>query len=207
MKLAVIFSGAPVDASLQPPVPKADYYICADAGVSLAHELGIVPDWIVGDFDSLGYVPTGEHVMAYATEKDDTDTALAIRYALSKGCQTILCYGALGGRLDHTFANLQMLRMLSRQGVQGILVDATHWISVQNPGTVRYERKDGYYFSLFSLTEQCTGVTLMGVKYPLNDAILYDTDPLGVSNEIIADVATVTITTGELLVIYAKDSE
>ena len=85
MKQAVIFAGAPVQPEQQPPVPAADLYVCADAGVKLAQALGVVPDWIVGDFDSLGSVPEGENVEPFSPMKDDTDILLAAKYALSKG--------------------------------------------------------------------------------------------------------------------------
>ena len=114
MKQAVIFAGAPVQPELQPPVPQADLYLCADAGVRLAQALGIVPDRIMGDFDSLGNVPAGENVEAFSPEKDDTDILLAAKYALSAGCSRLIFYGALGGRLDHMVANLQMLRFSGR---------------------------------------------------------------------------------------------
>ena len=84
MKQAVIFAGAPVQPEQQPPVPAADLYVCADAGVKLAQALGVVPDWIVGDFDSLGSVPEGENVEPFSPMKDDTDILLAAKYALSK---------------------------------------------------------------------------------------------------------------------------
>ena len=129
MKQAVIFAGAPVQPELQPPVPQADLYLCADAGVRLAQALGIVPDRIMGDFDSLGDVPAGENVEAFSPEKDDTDILLAAKYALSAGCSRLIFYGALGGRLDHMVANLQMLRFLADRNAQGILVDHAHWIT------------------------------------------------------------------------------
>ena len=97
MKQAVIFAGAPVQPEQQPPVPAADLYVCADAGVKLAQALGVVPDWIVGDFDSLGSVPEGENVEPFSPMKDDTDILLAAKYALSKGCRRLVFYGALGG--------------------------------------------------------------------------------------------------------------
>ena len=81
MKQAVIFAGAPVQPEQQPPVPAADLYVCADAGVKLAQALGVVPDWIVGDFDSLGSVPEGENVEPFSPMKDDTDILLAAKYA------------------------------------------------------------------------------------------------------------------------------
>ena len=162
MKQAVIFAGAPVQPELQPPVPQADLYLCADAGVRLAQALGIVPDRIMGDFDSLGDVPAGENVEAFSPEKDDTDILLAAKYALSAGCSRLIFYGALGGRLDHMVANLQMLRFLADRNAQGILVDHAHWITLQRGGTASYPRREGMYFSLFAMTERCEDVTLEG---------------------------------------------
>ena len=191
MKQAVIFAGAPVQPELQPPVPQADLYLCADAGVRLAQALGIVPDRIMGDFDSLGDVPAGENVEAFSPEKDDTDILLAAKYALSAGCSRLIFYGALGGRLDHMVANLQMLRFLADRNAQGILVDHAHW--------------EGMYFSLFAMTERCEDVTLEGVAYPLCHGMFSNAFPLGVSNEILAETAKVTVGKGDLLVMYAKD--
>lgn len=207
MSCAVIFAGAPVNPSVQPAVPEAAYYLCADAGVRLAQAFHIQPDWIVGDFDSLGSVPSGENVTVYPPEKDDTDIVLAAKYALSKGCDTLVFYGALGGRLDHTVANLQLLRLLADYGAQGILVDEAHWVTLQRNGTHRYPRRDGMYFSLFSLTERCEDVTLEGVAYPLSHGSLSASFPLGVSNEIVAEEAVVTVGKGDLLVIYARDQQ
>lgn len=204
MKRAVIFGGASVIPSEQPVVPEADCYICADAGVRLAQALGMTPDWIVGDFDSLGEIPERSDVAVYPAEKDDTDLILAAKYALSKDCTELIFYGALGGRLDHTIANLQMLRMLADAGARGILVDDRHWVTLQRGGKVRYPRREGY-FSLFSLTETCEDVTLEGVAYPLVHGTLSGTFPLGVSNEIIAEEAVVTVGKGDLLVVFARD--
>ena len=205
MKQAVIFAGAPVQPELQPPVPQADLYLCADAGVRLAQALGIVPDSIIGDFDSLGDVPAGENVEAFSPEKDDPDILLAAKYALSAGCSRLIFYGALGGRLDHMVANLQMLRFLADRNAQGILVDHAHWITLQRGGTASYPRREGMYFSLFAMTERCEDVTLEGVAYPLCHGAFSNAFPLGVSNEILAETAKVTVGKGDLLVMYAKD--
>lgn len=204
MKRAVIFAGAPIEPSVQPPVPKAALYLCADAGMRLAQAFDICPDWIIGDFDSLGEIPTGSNVAVFPPGKDDTDTVLAAKYALSKGCDELLFYGALGGRLDHTFANLQLLRMLADHHARGILVDEKHWVTLQRGGTVSYPKRDGY-FSLFSWTETCEDVTLEGTEYVLWHDALSGSFPLGVSNRIIAEKAVVTVGKGDLLVTFAKD--
>lgn len=203
MKRAVIFAGAPVNATIQPPVPKASCYVCADAGLRLAQTLGIVPDWVVGDFDSLGTVPEGAAV--YPSAKDDTDTVLAAKYALAQGCDELVFYGALGGRLDHTIANLQMLRMLADAGARGILVDEHHRVMLQRGGTQYYPKREGMYFSLFAMSERCEDVTLEGVAYPLRHSTFLATVPLGVSNRIVGEQAKVTVGSGDLLVVYAMD--
>lgn len=204
---AVIFGGAPVILDQQPPVPKADWYLCADAGVRLAEAMGITPHRMIGDFDSLGQVPEGEYVTVYSPEKDDTDLMLAAKFAMAQGCDTLWFYGALGGRLDHTVANLQMLRFLAAHRVQGILVDENHWVTLQWDGTVRYPKRTYPYFSLFSMTETCEDVTLRGTAYPLEHGRLCGTFPLGVSNQILEEEAVVTVGSGELLVIYARDAK
>ncbi len=207
-KTCVIFAGAPVDPRLQPPVPEASLYLCADGGLRLAKALGIDPDWTFGDFDSYGSVPEGTRVSVYPAGKDDTDTMLAAKYAVEKGCTTVLIYGGLGGRLDHTFANIQLLRWLAEQGVQGILLDHLHWITVQTKGTKTYPKWEGEaYFSLFSLTEKCTDVTLEGVAYPMTGGTFTADFPLGVSNQIVAPTARVHLGTGVLLVVRCREEK
>ena len=147
----------------------------------------------------------GENVEAFSPEKDDTDILLAAKYALSAGCSRLIFYGALGGRLDHMVANLQMLRFLADRNAQGILVDHAHWITLQRGGTASYPRREGMYFSLFAMTERCEDVTLEGVAYPLCHGVFSNAFPLGVSNEILAETAKVTVGKGDLLVMYAKD--
>ncbi|MCD7959979.1 MAG: thiamine diphosphokinase [Ruminococcus sp.] len=207
MNRAVIFAGAPVQPKLQPPVPKASYYICADAGLRLADALQIQPDYIIGDFDSLQYVPTSidyEKIKKVPVQKDETDTILAAQYAISQGCTELVFYGALGGRIDHMIANIQMLQMLANDGVQGILIDENHWITIQRNCIQHYMKRDGY-FSLFALTEQCKGVTMTGVAYPLQNSTLRSNFPIGVSNQIIEPEATVKVDDGDLLIIFSKD--
>lgn len=122
-----------------------------------------------------------------------------------QGLPRLVFYGALGGRLDHTVANLQMLRFLADHGAQGVLVDHAHWVTLQRGGTAVYPRRDGMYFSLFAMTEQCEDVTLEGVAYPLCHGKFSNAFPLGVSNEILAENAVVTVGRGDLLVVYARD--
>lgn len=98
-----------------------------------------------------------------------------------------------------------MLRFLADHGAQGVLVDHAHWVTLQRGGTAVYPRRDGMYFSLFAMTEQCEDVTLEGVAYPLCHGKFSNAFPLGVSNEILAENAVVTVGRGDLLVVYARD--
>lgn len=144
--------------------------------------------------------------MRYPPEKDDTDTMLAVKLALSMGAQEIQIYGGLGGRFDHAIANVQVLRYLTEQGAVGILCDAQNWMTIQTGGTVRqYPKRMGWYFSLLSLSNICTGVTVRGTKYTLEKGTLSARIPLGVSNEITAEQAEVSLERGALLILYTKD--
>ena len=136
MKTCVLFCAAEFD-SLVCPIEKTDYILAADGGVKHTRKLGLTPHGILGDFDSLGYVPEGANV--FPVEKDDTDSMLAVRQGLAQGCRTFLIYGALDGpRLDHTVANFQTLHFLARQGGFGILVGKECLAAVIQNGSLRF---------------------------------------------------------------------
>ncbi len=200
MRTCVIIAGGDVSGEIA--IPGGALVICADCGYRHARRQGIVPDVLMGDFDSFTEpLPADCPVLRHPAEKDETDTTLAVYYGREQGCTEFHIYGALGGaRFDHTMANIQLLHHMAQQGLCGILHDKSTTITVQPPGTTQYPAFRGY-LSLFALTERCTGVTLEGVKYPLRNAELRCSYPLGVSNEITAAEATVTIESGMLLVI------
>ena len=166
----------------------------------------MIPGWLqrLGDFDSYGSIPAGEAVQVYPKEKDDTDLMLACRYAVEKGVKSVTIYGGLGGRLDHTIANLQALRWLAEHGVWAELLSENNRASLQFPGTRQYPRRAGWNFSLFAMTEQCI-LTTTGVQYPLTHGTLQANFPLGISNSILQELASVTVEEGVLLVIASRD--
>lgn len=160
---------------------------------------------MIGDFDSLGYVPCTEGVKIYPSEKDDTDTLLAVKEALKRGAKEICIYGALGGRLDHTLANIQTLACITENGAVGTLASDENIVTMQAGGTKkRYKRREGFYFSVLSYTEKCTGVCIMGTEYTLTDGELKSSFPLGVSNHITEEYGEVSLKEGKLLVIESK---
>ena len=161
---------------------------------------GVDPDLVVGDFDSLGYVPPHPHIVRHPAEKDDTDTALALSEGWSRGYRNFHIYGSLGGRLDHTLANVQLLCGLVEQGGQGKLVGPGMTVTAVHNGTLELEGETGRTLSIFCLGEPAHGVTLEGLKYPLQGATMTAQVPLGVSNECLGGPARITVEQGTLVV-------
>ncbi len=179
-------------------IPAGAVVIAADSGLKYCREQGIVPDMIIGDFDSLGYVPDGENVITVPCEKDDTDTMLAVKQAIAAGCRDILIYGGTGGRLSHTFANIQTLVYASRHGADAVLYGTDCEIRLCKDG--EYEHSG--YFSLFALSDTAE-VVIEGAAYS-GSFTLERTFPLGVSNR--ADGKySVTVKHGDVLMIKDKN--
>ncbi len=204
-RICAILAGGPEAGCLCLPVPEDAYIICADSGLHLAETLSLKPDLVLGDFDSLGAVPESLPHMTVPVEKDDTDTLLAARTALEKGFRDIRIYGAFGGRLDHTLANLQTLEFLRDAGADAVLIGTGNLAFLMNSGeTKRIPQREGWSLSLFAWSQECTGVSASGVYYPLQNGTLTRAFPLGVSNRITADSAEITCGSGRLLVICSR---
>lgn len=185
-----------------PYVKEGTYLIAADGGLSKLEALGIVPDLILGDFDSLGRQPLGNEVLTYPVDKDDTDTLLAIKEALRRGCDRLYLSGGLGGKLDHTVANLQSLLYATERGAQAYLVGDGQTATVLSAGRCRFRAKEAGRFSVFALSERAEGVTLTGLRYPATDLTLTNAFPLGVSNHFTGEEVTVAVGQGVLLLIW-----
>lgn len=202
IKPCCIFAGA--DFSLNVIPPENALIIAADSGYNTVKRLNLTADIVLGDFDSLGGKPECScEVITAAAEKDDTDTMLAVKTALSRGCTDITVYGAIGGRLDHTVANIQTLAYILKNGGFGRLVGDRDTAELLSVGNYSYERRNGEYLSLFSYGEAAV-LTTSGTKYNLTDHRLDNTFPLGVSNEIIEDKFSISIQSGQILVIFSK---
>ena len=202
-KRCVVISGgeyAPIEG-LSP----ADFIIACDKGYTYARRCGIVPDLVISDFDSYsGEIEVGIPVNQFQSEKDDTDTMIAIRYAVAQGFDQVLLLCALGGRLDHTLANLQALIFAQEHGLSAAIESVdTKIVTLQN-GSLRLPRRAGWSLSVFAATERCTGVSLSGVKYPLRDAVVTNSFPIGVSNEWADEVAEISVIEGILFIVQSK---
>lgn len=187
-------------------VPDGAFVIAADGGLGYLKKANVSPNLIMGDFDSLGYVPSGENVFVSDSEKNDTDTLLAVRKALSLGSDTIVIYGGMGARFDHSFANIQTLKHIADNGAHGYLIGCGYICTVIKSSGICFDASHSGYVSVFSVDNQTTGVNLKGLKYPLTDAILTNDYPLGVSNEFMGLPSSVSVRDGCVLVIWRGDS-
>lgn len=189
-----------------------DLVLCADGGYLYAKQEGLHPDYVIGDFDS-DNLPhdfsiqrdlNGIAHFQVPPEKDDTDTMLCIKHGINCGCDDFIIVGGIGGRLDHTISNIQSLAYLLELGKTAMLTDPFHQVFLLPPGTRTFAKENASKFSLFSYTQQCLGVTLSNAKYPLQDAVLNNSFPLGVSNEFLKDTVEIVFTSGQLLVILSS---
>jgi len=178
-----------------------DLVIAADGGY--AHMGGIKPDLVVGDFDSLGYVPADEQVVRHPAEKDDTDTMLAARIGIERGYRAFVLLGGVGGRLDHTLANIQTLAFLRENGARAALIGEGETITMLQDESLRFRAGLSGIISVFSYGAVAYGVYERGLAYALTDATLTDTNPLGVSNAFTGEPAEVSVREGRLVVLFA----
>lgn len=206
-RCVIVLAGPMADAqAVRPLVRPDDFVICADGGLDRARSLGLVPRLLVGDLDSLaGTPPEGLPLLRYRPEKDETDTELAIDWALDKGYRDFLLLGGLGGRLDHTVANFSALLHLCRSGAAGFFADGGSEARMLLAGSLRLPRRDGWYVSIFPFEGAAEGVTERGLKYSLTDARLSGDRALGVSNEFTdAPEGVISVKRGPLLVLLSK---
>lgn len=185
-----------------------DYVICTDGGYDIAMQQGISPDLLLGDFDSIkSQIPENVEIKRFRPEKDYTDLDLAMKTAAESGFSKLEILGGVGGRLDHTVANIQLLSHYDDCFDSLVMLDGRNKCFIINSKKVSnfvIKKEDNSYFSLFSLSEKCTGISIKGAKYPLYDHTLTRTFPLGVSNEFIEKNTVISIKDGTLLVVISK---
>ena len=204
MGKCVIFCAAEFD-DLILPLAQEDFLIAADGGLKHLQKLGIRPDEILGDFDSLGYIPADSRV--FPVEKDDTDAILAARRGLERDFREFLFYGSLDGpRLDHTVANFQTLQFLADHGASGYLIGKHQLATVVKNGSILFPAGCEGTVSVFCLGADAQGVTLKGLYYPLENGTLTCGFPLGVSNHFTGEEASITVENGSLLIIWDRNA-
>ena len=199
---------------------EADLIIAADSGYNNASRLGVRPGLLLGDLDSIDRKKLApdelEHIekIIVPAIKDDTDTQLAVDTAISRGADEIYIIGGLGGRLDHTLSSVFLLEYIADRGAGAVMTDgqsrvrvmktAGEPVSLMIPKT--FDGENGFkYLSVVPLTDECEGVRISGVFYPLDGVTLERRYSYAVSNEITSDSAEITLEKGTMLVIESRD--
>lgn len=182
-----------------------DLIICADGGYDALFYTGIVPNVVIGDFDSLKVsVPKEIETVKYPSDKDKTDLEICIDYALERGCDTIFILGALGGRIDHTMGSLCALKYVMEHGADAMILTGKSRIYLVDK-EVEVAREKFDYISLIPCTDKVTGVSTLGLKYELNNRELVKSSSLGISNEFYNNTAKIKIESGLLYVICTEE--
>ena len=203
MKTCVIFCAADFDC-LAEPIGEDDIVIAADGGYQYTEQLGLKAQAVLGDFDSLGYVP--EHAEVFPVQKDSTDAMLAVLQGLRMGGRRFILYGSLDGpRLDHTVANFQTLQYLCDHGAFGYLVGKDYLVTVLKDGAIRFPETARGTISIFCSGSHAEGVNLTGLYYPLENGTLGPNFPLGVSNHFTGrGPAEISVDQGSLLILWDR---
>ena len=204
----VIFGAGPISdyEATRALLPEEPYTIlAADGGLRHTNALGLTPDAFIGDMDSLREEDIPEGAILYPSRKDDTDMMLAVKKALAIGAKEIWMFGGLGGRLDHSYANIQTLAYLLEYGVSGVLMDENHRVSMIADGQREKMSLAYHYLSVFAYGGVCIGVNITGAEYLLEDATLMPSFPLGCSNRHApGKQMEVSVEHGTLLLIQTK---
>lgn len=183
------------------------FIIAADAGYKALKEVNIKPDLVVGDFDSLGQPPEGENIVRHPVMKDDTDMMLAVKLGLERGYECFHIYGGMGGRTDHTIANIQTLAYIADRGASAFLFGEGEVMTVIKNGSIRFEPGSRGTVSAFAIGGRAEGVCESGLLYSLDNAVLTPMFPLGVSNEFTGNAAEISVKNGMLLVVWTDEAK
>ena len=197
--------GAGKNYGLDFRVKDGDFVIAADGGFAYVKQQGINPDLVIGDFDSLGDKPGAVNAIILESEKDDTDTLAAVREGMARGLSTFYIYCGTGGRFDHTLANIQTLAFLSQNGKIGYLVDRNLITTIISNSYLMFDSCCTGYISVFAYSESAKNVSIKGLKYELDNAVMTNVFPVGVSNEFIGKKATIEAGEGMLMIVFPRE--
>ncbi len=181
---------------------KDDLIIAADGGYNYLKQMGIEPQVLMGDFDSLEVLPEHQNILRHSPIKDDTDMALAVAYAAEQGYRRFFLYGGLGGRLDHTMANLQLLNSMSRQGLESYLIGEKTVVTAITKERITFSAECSGMLSVFCMGEAAEGVWERGLKYQLTDAVMTCDRTLGVSNEFTGKESWIEVRKNTLQIVW-----
>lgn len=214
-KRACIITGGTISSNFLSKHLKENVYsllLVVDGALEVTHSLGIQPDYIIGDFDTVSKeileLYDEKIILRHPPEKDHTDTELAVEIAIQFQSEEIDFLGAIGSRLDHSLANIFLLQRLLKQGICGVIWNECNKLYLKDSSfCLKKKEAKGDFFSLLPLTSKVEQVTLTGVKYPVKNRIFYREDTLGISNEIVEEEAVVEFSKGIFIVVESQDNE
>ena len=184
-------------------IKKTDYIICADSGYDHALKMDITPDLVVGDFDSSITMPPENIKITFPPKKNLTDTEISLNIAREYGFNNFLLLACLGSRLDHTLANIFLLKSSIKHNETMCIANEYNKIFITN-SKIELNIMKGQLVSLLPL-ENCTGKTTYNLEYPLNNADLPMGTTIGISNVAIKENICISVNSGHLLIILAND--
>ena len=198
----VIVGSMNVDSRIQEYIDDS-FLIAADGGLLNMEKNKITPALIIGDFDSLGFEPTGDNVIKHPVRKDDTDMMLAVKKAIDLGCQEIVIFGGCGGRLDHTLANINTMVYALENGVNISTLDSENDLYITD-SILKISHKDKDIFSLFAVEEKAI-VDIEGAEYSGSDIVISNDTTLGVSNSFVEEEVRINVVDGTVLIVVSKE--
>ncbi len=204
---AVLFSGADIfDYSIAKEYAlSADLIVCADSGVRHAEALGLLPDIWVGDLDSTDKNHSCKQFVRLPVEKDDTDTMSAARILVERNVHSVNLFGCIGTRLDHTYANLFVLKFLLDNNIDAQIIDEHNTVKLFSEGKHIINAKQGCFMSLLPFGGDAFISKLDGAKYPIDNCLFKVNFPIGVSNEIVDSSCELVIDSGVVALFLSRD--
>lgn len=182
---------------------ETDYIICADGGYKHSTLLKRDPDMVMGDFDSLGYIPESCEKLVFPSQKDESDMFLCVEKGFEKGYKRFVILGGLGGdRMDHSIANIQLLQYIAQKGGVGFLWHQKNIFTCIHNSALGFDSSCKGYISVFSLTDKSQGVTIKNLAYETDAVTITSSVTVGLSNEFIGEKASISVEKGSLLICW-----
>ena len=205
MKRCIVVGSMPVSLNLKEYIKSEDIIICADGGYIQTEKQGIIPHFIIGDFDSsIKPVKSDVEIIELPKEKDDTDTYYIAKMLIEEEFTDALFFGVTGGRIDHTIGNIQMIKFLQKNGINAKMINENSTIQVLEDGETIVPNSENCYLSILSMNEKAEGITIKDAKYPLINANISNEYPIGVSNEFLGKDVFISVNKGAIIIITNK---
>lgn len=189
----------------------SDVVICADGGLEHAARCGITPDYMIGDFDSVSkttlenFRTSGVASIIYPPEKDYTDTEICMNKAIELGADEICIAAGIGSRIDHSIGNIGLLHILTSKGIKACIISDDCTIHMCRNSNFLLKGAPGDTVSIIPYGGNAEGITLKGLKYPLDNAVIPLGKPTGVSNVMVDMECSISIKNGEIIIIHYRN--